>query len=214
MVLLQMPCLLSGQSPAPLLHQLSESRPALPASAGSHSYISPTYAGLCQIRAHWSLCMDPPSCFFFFFFANSSNGAWNGVQSEAVIGGFLPWEKRPVLLAVRWAADVFHAFRSRPGPLWWRWRALLDRGPVEVHEDYWAAHIKTGHANSTAPHPGSSVTASGRGGDRQHKQTSFVLVSPDLNCCYWLLGSYTVELFPSLLCLLFQIHMATGQNRI
>lgn len=44
------------------------------------------------------ISLHPLSCFFFFFFAYSSIGAWNGVQSKAVIGGFLPWEKRPVLL--------------------------------------------------------------------------------------------------------------------
>lgn len=92
-----------------------------------------------------------------------------------MIGGFVPWEKRLVLLAARWAIDVFHAFRSRRGPLWWRQRALLDSGPVKVHEDYWAAHIKTDHTNGITHHPGSSVAASGRIGDRQHKQTTFVL---------------------------------------
>lgn len=100
-----------------------------PSSAATHLL----HAGLCQ---HWSLCTRIHWAPFFSFLANSSNGAWNGVQSEAVIGGFVPWEKRPVLLAARWATDVFGALRSQRGPLWWRWSALLDSSPVKVHEDY------------------------------------------------------------------------------
>lgn len=141
----------------------------LPAQAVTATYLLHLQASARQASADLFARIHRATFLFFFVFANSSNGAWNGVQSEAVIGGFVPWEKRPVLLAARWATDVFHAFHSWRGPLWWRWRALLDSGPVKVHEDYLAARIKTGHTSGITHRPGSSLTASRRGGDRQHK---------------------------------------------
>lgn len=83
-------------------------------------------------------------------------------------------ERRPVPLAVRRATDCI-ACSALYRPLRWRWRVLLDNSPVKVHEDYWAEHIKTDHTNSITHHPGSRMTASGREGDRERKQTSFVL---------------------------------------
>lgn len=72
------------------------------------------------------------------------------------------------------------------GPFWGRWRALLDSGPVKVHEDYWAAHIKTGRTNGITHHPGSK-----RERRRQAAQTGFLCsCCLHLNCSKWLSASY------------------------
>lgn len=83
------------------------------------------------------------------------------------------WERTPVLLAVRSAADGV-ACSTLDRPLRWRWRVWLDTSPVKVHEDYRAEHIKRGHTNSSSHHPGSRLTASGRESERQHKQISLL----------------------------------------
>lgn len=135
----------------------------LPAEA-----VAATYTGLSLISKSWSLCANSPSVLLI----------WVSVLERSS-----KWSRDWLLLPLREEASSVGSEMSHwclccsalNGPLWWRWRALLDNSPVKVHEDYWAEHIKAGHTNNIAHHPGSSATAGRRKRDGQHKQTSFVL---------------------------------------
>ncbi len=135
---------------------------------GSHSKTSPSYASLCQISKSWSLFHETKH------FTNLSGCTGTEFKAELWFATAFSRERRPVLLAVRWATDCIPC-SALHRPLRWRWSVLLDNSPVKVHEDYWAEHIKTDHTNSITHLPGSRMTASGREGDRESKQTSFVL---------------------------------------
>lgn len=137
------------------------------------------HASPCQICKSRSICMKPSILLIWVAALEQSS------KQSCDLKLFSSRERRAVLLAVRWATDCIACSVLR-GPLRWRWRVLLDNRPLKVHEDYRAKRNKTYHTNSITHLPVSSISASGREGDREHKQTSFVLAVSRSELVLWI----------------------------
>lgn len=186
----------------------NKSRPGPPASTGSCSYISPTYAGLCQISKRWSHCTNPQR--FFLLIRVTAPGTrfkakpWSTASSSERRDQFC-WQQNEPLMS----SALDGGLSDRDGEHYWT-AALWKYMKIT---EWRTLRLATQTALLTT-----QVAVWQQEGEEETGSTNrlvLLLLSTDLNCCYWLLGFFfffrgvpIAQVFA-----FADLHMATEQHR-